>query len=261
MEFFAKDSLRMNILPQLLDGSACMKVFLESGGTESPYADIRAGKGPEFRYNNFSVTEDRGSGCVTIKPVVVGCLAVFTIVTPGRGFKIELIRRDARAPERGFELRQGENRLALSPVGLKKYSLNFKGEEVSRTPPGGVDELRLENAAAQGGIAIMEREIAELMAVRSALAERSAGLREKLAWLEANSRPGDVGELAELKETFEVDEGIISRYLREPEVEDVLKLTEEVKRGIAKLEDYVREFAARRERKTADIEKSLRIGG
>jgi hypothetical protein len=261
MEFFAKDSLRINILPQLIDGSADMKVFLESGGVESPYADIRAGKGHEFRYNNFSVTEDQEGGCVTIKPVVVGCLAVFTIAAPGRGFKIELIRRGSGSPERVFELRQGANRLALSPVGLKKYSLNFEGEEISQTPPERADDLMLENAVAQGGIAIMEREIAELMAIRSSLAERRAALREKLEWLEANARLGDAGELAEMKETFGVDEDIISQYMQEPEVSDVLKLADDVRNGIAKLEDRIREFASRRERKTADIEKSLRIGG
>jgi hypothetical protein len=261
MEFFAKDSLRINMLPQLLDGSAGLKVYLESGGTDLSYADIRAGKGSEFRYNNFSIAENPADDSVTVKPVVVGCLAVFTIKAPGRGFRIELIRRDAGSPERVFELRQGKNRLALSPVGLKKYSLNFEGEEISETPPERSGELKLENASAQGGIAMTEREIAELMAIRATLAGRHAALREKLAWLEANSRLGEPGELADLKETFGVDEEIISCYLQEPEEEDVLKLAEDVRRGIVKLEDHIRRFAARREQKTADIEKSLRIGG
>ncbi|MDR1481029.1 MAG: hypothetical protein LBI74_00215 [Synergistaceae bacterium] len=261
MEFFAKDSLRINILPQLLDGSVGMKVFLESGGTELPYADIRAGKGSEFRYNNFSIIEDSSGGSVTIRPVVVGCLAVFTVITPDRGFKIELIRKNAQSPERIFELWQGENRFALSPVGLKKYSLDFEGDEISRTPPESADGLMLENAAAQGGIAMIEREIAELMEVRSTLAKRRAALREKLAWMEANSRLDGTGDLAEIKETFGVDEEIISCYLQEPGGEDVLKLVEDVRRGIAKIEDRIREFVAHRARKTADIEKSLRTGG
>jgi predicted nuclease with TOPRIM domain len=198
---------------------------------------------------------------VTIRPVVVGCLAIFTIITPSRGFKIELIRKNAQSPERVFELWQGENRFALSPVGLKKYSLDFKGDEISQTPPGNVEELKLENAAAQGGIAMMEREMAELMEVRSTLAGRRAALREKLAWLEANSRLDGTGDLAELKETFGVDEEIISSYLQEPEGEDVMKLVEDVRRGITKIEDRIREFVAHRGQKTTDIEKSLRIGG
>jgi hypothetical protein len=243
-----------------------MGLFLESENAERPYSEIREGQGRAFRYNNFDVQEDEAEGTVTFTPRVAGCLAVFRLVPPpGGGFKIEIIRRSAAAPERVLPLAPGENRLALSPIDTKRYSLVFRNKETAPPrPPSGAagtpDALLTENAAARGDIAILERRTAELTAERAALGEKIAVLADKLAWLEAGMKNGGDGELAELGNTLGIDGEILSFYLDEPESEDTMKLLGDVRAGVAKLEDRIREYAARRERKTAEIERSLMAG-
>jgi hypothetical protein len=266
MEFLAKDSLKINMLRQLLEGGAKMGVFLESEGVERLYSEIREGREGVFKYSNFDVRENEADGSVTFTPRVAGCLAVFRLVPPSSGdFKIEIVRGGAASPEYAFALAPGENSLALSPIDTKRYSLVFSNGTgapsafalLADASPPSADGLAAENAAARGGIAILERRIEDLTAERAVLAARMAVLRSKLAWLEAALKSDRDGELAELENTLGIDREILSLYLDEPGGEDTMKLLEDVRAGAAKLEDRIREYAARRGRKTADIEKSL----
>ncbi|MDR1943237.1 MAG: hypothetical protein LBQ19_00280 [Synergistaceae bacterium] len=277
-EISAKDSIRTDILSAVLDGRAEMTVYLESDGRDAPYSEIRDGKGPAFRHNNFSVNETP-DGYLTLIPVVVGCLAVITATLPpsfGSG-KVEVIRKGAPSPDVVLDLRPGVNRIVLSPIDMKKYSMAFEpGREGASGAPlaarqapeeddatardGQADALRAGNAALQGDIAILEREIADLKERRAALSARKRALASHLEWLSSNSGEDGEAELSELKGTFGVDEEIISHYLSDAG-EEAMKLVEDVRSGIRRLEDQIREFVEKKALRTREIEKSLKTGG
>jgi hypothetical protein len=270
---FAKDNIKLNILSALLDGSAEMTLYLESDGKEVPFVSIR-GEGPSYRYNNFNVREN--DGAVAFCPVVVGCLAVFTVTirsSASGGFRLEIVRKGEEAPAYGFTMGIGENKFALSPIDMTRYVVRAETTESEcdspeaspipsspssePTPERRREELVRENAALQGDVALMEREIAELEARKTSLAEKKRLMKERLEWLSANVEGEESREVRELKETLEVDEEILACYGDAPGVE---KLLAEVRAGIGKLEDQIRIFVRQRQQKTLDVERKLRGG-
>jgi hypothetical protein len=270
---FAKDNIELNILSALLDGSAEMTLYLESDGKEVPFASIRR-EGPSYRYNNFNVRENGGT--VIFCPVVVGCLTIFTVtVRPpaSGGFRLEVIRKGEEAPAYGFTMGIGKNKFALSPIDMTRYEVCAEtteggrdSPEASPVPPSPSsgsaperrrEELVRENASLQGGVALLEREIAELEARKASLAEKKQIMKKRLEWLSANVEGEESREVGELKETLGVDEAILACYEDAPGVEELLA---EVRAGIEKLEDQIRIFVRRRQQKTLDVEKKLRGG-
>jgi hypothetical protein len=274
LQVYAKDRIKINVLSDLKAGRAQVSVYLESDGRDMPYAELNPANASAFRYNNFNVTETPEDDSVTFCPVVVGCPAVITLSVPAAAASpgaVSLFRKDSLAPELTHELAQGKNRVALSPIDLKRYVLLFEPagacapESDSKTEadpslPARAEALRIGNASMEAGAAAMEREIADLEARRAALSERRKKLRERLEWLSANSGEAP-DELDELAAIFGVDKEILA-YYEDPEPDsDVLKLTEEVKSGIEKLEEQIRLFVTRKEAKNGEIERQLKTGG
>jgi hypothetical protein len=262
IEVFAKDRIRIKVLSDLMNGLAEMTVYVESEGRELPYAELRAGREPAYRYNNFSVTESAEDDCVVFCPVVVGCLAVISVsvARPRAGSGMSLFRRDAATPDFEAGFGKGKNRIVLSPIDMKRYAMIFEsgvsGADASARERD--DALAAQNAALRGDIAMTELEIAELEAANAELAVKKSALRERLEWLSANS--GDApGELDDLRETLDVDEEIIACY--ETPGEDVLRLIADVRSGIAKIEDQIRIFVGKKEARVREIEERLRTGG
>lgn len=267
-EFFKKDSIKFYFLKEAIDGgTVSFRLFLESGGTERDFRDIRA-SGGTYRFNNFNVSEDTAGNCVAFCPNVIGCHAYFAISTKNPA-RVEIIRNGAGTPAESFDLECGVSKLEFWPQGTTKYILKVYLSKPSpvltekvKKREDAINQLDMLNALLQKDVDALEIRGSELGRKNKELAEKKRNLTSHLDRLQEEfdkDYSKFSADVADISARYKIDAEILRLYA-DKEVVPIEELLRRAEDDVRQIEEQVRVFVEAQERKTAEIEKELKIG-
>lgn len=267
-EFFKKDRIKLYFLNEVVDGkTVSFRLFLESGGAERDFQDIRV-SGGAYRFNNFGVSEDAADNCITFCPTVIGCYVYFSIAAKNP-VRVEIVRNGTDIPAEAFDLGCGVSKLEFLPQGVKNYVLKVSLSQPSpiltekvRKREYAINQLDGINALLQKDVDALEERRGELERKNRELAERKRGLTSHLDRLqeEYDKDYSEFGaQAAEISARYKIDAEILKLYA-DKEVTPIEELLRKAEDGVGQVEAQIRVFVEAQERKTADIERELKIG-
>lgn len=279
-----KDYIKLGFYNEVINqNSVEFSVFLESEGTEKNFLDVRENKNV-YRFNNFNVSEDATQNTITFRPIVIGCYSYFKIkgTLP---LTVEIIKNGTTMVAKQFVLAPGENTIEFDPQGNQKYimkieenpnagipdppvtsspPLMFSTPAISSTPEDAVrrDQLLQSNARLESDIRSLQEEINALQAKNEQLVNNKKNLISHLETLQAEydkDYASYESDIEEIKSKFAIDEEILKMYA-DKEVTPIEDLIARSENDIREIEEQTRIFIEAQQRRTAGIEKELRIG-
>ncbi|MDE6024276.1 MAG: hypothetical protein K2G45_02380 [Lachnospiraceae bacterium] len=130
-DILSKDYIKLNFLSEIVNTKAVsMNVYLEIDGVEKDFLDVRTAEKNAYRFNNFNVSEDASSNCLTFRPVVIGCLAYFKIIS-NQTLRIEIVKNGTNSVAQSFDISAGETKIEFDPQGTSKYVMKVNQISVS----------------------------------------------------------------------------------------------------------------------------------
>lgn len=267
-EFLKKDRIKLYLLNEAVDGgTVSFRLFLESGNAEMDFLDIRA-SGGAYRFNNFSVSEDADANCITFCPTVIGCYVYFSIAVKNP-VRVEIIRNGTDAVAETFDLGCGLSKLEFLPQGVKNYVLKVSLSQPSpvltekvRKREYAINQLEKINALLQKDVDDLEARRVELERKNHELADKKRSLTSHLDRLqeEFDKDYAEFGaEAAEISARYKIDSEILRLYA-DKEVVPIEELLGKAEDDVRQVEEQIRVFVEAQERKTAEIERELKIG-
>lgn len=277
-----KDYIKLGFYNEVINqNSVEFSVFLESEGTEKNFLDVRENKNV-YRFNNFNVSEDAAQNTITFRPIVIGCYSYFKIkgTLP---LTVEIIKNGTTMVAKQFVLAPGENTIEFDPQGNQKYIMKieenpvtsspplmfstpvtFSTPAISNTPEDAVrrDQLLQSNARLESDICSLQEEINALQAKNEQLVNNKKNLISHLETLQAEydkDYASYESDIEEIKSKFAIDEEILKMYA-DKEVTPIEDLIARSENDIREIEEQTRIFIEAQQRRTAGIEKELRIG-
>ena len=147
-DLFVRDTLRINILKELMAGNISLAVQLDNGAIESYATQIHSDMGRVKVYGNFNMSESVDGEVLTIRPISVDRVmkAVPAMAGGISGKEIALVRSATKQVENtypfdetfmGLELVPSENKYILrleyadSPTAFRPNSLLFRRKSLS----------------------------------------------------------------------------------------------------------------------------------
>ena len=128
IQVYSKDSLKLNILNDVLSGMVKLSFQLNNGNSEDYASSIhKEGKRVQV-YGKFNISESPTGDILTIRPIMIECPLKISFQTnvSFSGKKISLIRSTTKTIEQEFEISSETSCIELIPQGKKNYIMNIK---------------------------------------------------------------------------------------------------------------------------------------
>lgn len=294
-DFFVnkKDKIRLNFLKEIFDKSVTLNLYLEVNGKEEGFQNIRKSDTGEYRFNNFTITENEEANNITFCHNVIGCLLYF-VITTGKALSIDIIKKDSDVVEQTINILPGSCRVIFYPFQNKGYEVgieNFdklntglKQEESNISLPGfdsltsleGLNESVVEvNNVEPDNVEGLSRQVESTRQEIEDINEQIEVLNKQLKQLE-NNRKNLKKHLEKLKaeydknykefeeeastlaENYHIDAGLLKMY-QDKEIVPAEDLIKKAGEDITELENQIRLFVAAQERKISDIENKIKV--
>lgn len=120
-----KDSVKLNILQEVLSNNISLSFQLNNGNAENYSSQIHNEKSRVKVYGKFNISEDPTGEFLTIRPVAPDCkMAIKASVPVGvNGKKISVVRSSTREIEKEFEITPDVISIEFIPSGKQGYTL------------------------------------------------------------------------------------------------------------------------------------------
>lgn len=149
-DILSKDYIKLNFLNEIVNTNAVkMNVYLEIDGVEKDFLEVRTAGKNAYRFNNFNVSEDATSNCLTFRPIVIGCLAYFKI-SSSQELRVEVVKNGTNSVAQSFNISAGEAKIEFDPQGTSKYVM--KVEQISVETPSAAPETPVAQPVQTGSV-------------------------------------------------------------------------------------------------------------
>ena len=245
-ELFVRDTIRINILKELMAGSATLAVQLNDGEIENYATQIHNDMGRVRVYGNFNMAESIDGEVLTIRPISVDRVMKAVPAMSGgiSGKEIAIVRSSTKQVENTYPFDETFMELELVPS-ENKYILKLEyADSVQSEQP----VIREETPAIQEEQPVIQEEKPVVSAVKD---EEVQKIEEEL---QKDYKQAEV-QLEECKTQLEIDKRVLE-YYKDKDVKPVEEIFKEIQQKLDEAEKQIALFIQAQQKKTMEIEGS-----
>lgn len=245
-ELFVRDTVRINVLKELMAGSVTLAVQLNDGEIENYATQIHSDMGRVRVYGNFNMAESIDGEVLTIRPISVDRVMKAVPAMSGgiSGKEIAIVRSSTKQVENTYPFDETFMELELVPS-ENKYILKLEyADSVQSEQP----VIREETPAIQEEQPVIQEEKPVVSAVKD---EEVQKIEEEL---QKDYQQAEV-QLEECKTQLEIDKRVLE-YYKDKDVKPVEEIFKEIQQKLDEAEKQIALFIQAQQKKTMEIEGS-----
>lgn len=239
-ELFVRDTLRINILKELMAGSATLAVQLNEGEIENYATQIHSDTGRVKVYGNFNMSESIDGEVLTIRPISVDRVMKAVPALSGgiSGKEIAIVRSSTKQVENTYPFDETFMGLELVPS-ENKYILKLEYADNAQTEQPVIQE---EKPVIQEEKPVVQNPVKD---------EKIQKIEEEL---KKDYKQAEV-QLEECKTQLEIDKRVLE-YYKDKDVKPVEEIFKEIQQKLDEAEKQIALFIQAQQKKTMEIEGS-----
>jgi len=251
-ELFVRDTIRINILKELMAGSATLAVQLNDGEIENYATQIHNDMGRVRVYGNFNMAESIDGEVLTIRPISVDRVmkAVPAMSEGISGKEIAIVRSSTKQVENTYPFDETFMGLELVPS-ENKYILKLEYADSVQSEQ---SVIREETPVIEEEKPVMQEEqsvIQEPVVQNPVKDEKIQKIEEEL---QKDYKQAEV-QLEECKTQLEIDKRVLE-YYKDKDVKPVEEIFKEIQQKLDEAEKQIALFIQAQQKKTMEIEGS-----
>lgn len=253
-DLFVRDTLRINILKELMAGNISLAVQLDNGAIESYATQIHSDMGRVKVYGNFNMSESVDGEVLTIRPISVDRVmkAVPAMAGGISGKEIALVRSATKQVENTYPFDETFMGLELVPS-ENKYILRLEY----------ADSIQTEQPVIQEEIPVVQEEIPVIQEETPVIQEEQPVVQEpvkdeKVQKIEEELKKDYTAaqtQLDECKTQLEIDKRVLE-YYKDKDVKPIEEIFKEIQQKFDEAEKQIALFIQAQQKKTMEIEGS-----
>ena len=253
-DLFVRDTLRINILKELMAGNISLAVQLDNGAIESYATQIHNDMGRVKVYGNFNMSESVDGEVLTIRPISVDRVmkAVPAMAGGISGKEIALVRSSTKQIENTYPFDETFMGLELVPS-ENKYILRLEY----------ADSIQTEQPVIQEEISVVQEEIPVIQEETPVIQEEQPVVQEpvkdeKVQKIEEELKKDYTAaqtQLDECKTQLEIDKRVLE-YYKDKDVKPIEEIFKEIQQKFDEAEKQIALFIQAQQKKTMEIEDS-----
>ena len=246
-ELFVRDTIRINILKELMAGSATLAVQLNDCEIENYATQIHNDMGRVRVYGNFNMAESIDGEVLTIRPISVDRVmkAVPAMSEGISGKEIAIVRSSTKQVENTYPFDETFMGLELVPS-ENKYILKLEYADNVQTEQPVIQD---ENPVIQEEQRVIEEE--QPVVQNPVKDEKIQKIEEEL---KKDYKQAEV-QLEECKTQLEIDKRVLE-YYQNKDVKPVEEIFKEIQQKLDEAEKQIALFIQAQQKKTMEIEGS-----
>ena len=244
-ELFVRDTIRINILKELMAGSATLAVQLNDGEIENYATQIHNDMGRVRVYGNFNMAESIDGEVLTIRPISVDRVmkAVPAMSEGISGKEIAIVRSSTKQVENTYPFDETFMGLELVPSENKYIlKLEYADSVQKRTPV-----IEEEKPVMQEEQSVIQEPVVQ----NPVKDEKIQKIEEEL---QKDYKQAEV-QLEECKTQLEIDKRVLE-YYKDKDVKPVEEIFKEIQQKLDEAEKQIALFIQAQQKKTMEIEGS-----
>lgn len=267
-DLFVRDTLRINILKELMAGNISLAVQLDNGAIESYATQIHSDMGRVKVYGNFNMSESVDGEVLTIRPIAVDRVmkAVPAMAGGISGKEIALVRSATKQVENTYPFDETFMGLELVPS-ENKYILRLEYADSIQTEQPVIQEeipvVQEEIPVVQEEIPVVQEEIPVIQEETPVIQEEQPVVQEpvkdeKVQKIEEELKKDYTAaqtQLDECKTQLEIDKRVLE-YYKDKDVKPIEEIFKEIQQKFDEAEKQIALFIQAQQKKTMEIEGS-----
>ena len=239
-DLFVRDTLRINILKELMAGNISLAVQLDNGAIESYATQIHSDMGRVKVYGNFNMSESTDGEVLTIRPISVDRILKAVPAMSGgiSGKKMELVRSSTKQVENTYPFDETFMGMELVPS-ENKYILRLEYADSVQTEQPVIQE---EKPVIQEEKPVIQETVKD---------EKVQKIEEELKKDYTTAQ----AQLEECKTQLEIDKRVLE-YYKDKNVKPVEEIFKEIQQKLDEAEKQIALFIQAQQKKTMEIEGS-----
>ena len=239
-DLFVRDTLRINILKELMAGNISLAVQLDNGAIESYATQIHSDMGRVKVYGNFNMSESTDGEVLTIRPISVDRILKAVPAMSGgiSGKKMELVRSSTKQVENTYPFDETFMGMELVPS-ENKYILRLEYADSVQTEQPVIQE---EKPVIQEEKPVIQETVKD---------EKVQKIEEELKKDYTTAQ----AQLEECKTQLEIDKRVLE-YYKDKDVKPVEEIFKEIQQKLDEAEKQIALFIQAQQKKTMEIEGS-----
>lgn len=239
-DLFVRDTLRINILKELMAGNISLAVQLDNGAIESYATQIHSDMGRVKVYGNFNMSESTDGEVLTIRPISVDRILKAVPAMSGgiSGKKMELVRSSTKQVENTYPFDETFMGMELVPS-ENKYILRLEYADSVQTEQPVIQE---EKPVIQEEKPVIQETVKD---------EKVQKIEEELK----KDYTAAQTQLEECKTQLEIDKRVLE-YYKDKDVKPVEEIFKEIQQKLDEAEKQIALFIQAQQKKTMEIEGS-----
>ena len=260
-DLFVRDTLRINILKELMAGNISLAVQLDNGAIESYATQIHSDMGRVKVYGNFNMSESVDGEVLTIRPISVDRVmkAVPAMAGGISGKEIALVRSATKQVENTYPFDETFMGLELVPS-ENKYILRLEYADSIQTEQPVIQEeipvIQKETPVIQEEIPVIQEETPVIQEEQPVVQEPVKD--EKVQKIEEELKKDYTAaqtQLDECKTQLEIDKRVLE-YYKDKDVKPIEEIFKEIQQKFDEAEKQIALFIQAQQKKTMEIEDS-----
>ena len=253
-DLFVRDTLRINILKELMAGNISLAVQLDNGAIESYATQIHSDMGRVKVYGNFNMSESTDGEVLTIRPISVDRILKAVPAMSGgiSGKKMELVRSSTKQVENTYPFDETFMGMELVPS-ENKYILRLEY----------ADSVQTEQPVIQEEKPVIQEETPVIQEEKPVIQEEKPVIQEtvkdeKVQKIEEELKKDYTAaqtQLEECKTQLEIDKRVLE-YYKDKNVKPVEEIFKEIQQKLDEAEKQIALFIQAQQKKTMEIEGS-----
>ena len=253
-DLFVRDTLRINILKELMAGNISLAVQLDNGAIESYATQIHSDMGRVKVYGNFNMSESTDGEVLTIRPISVDRILKAVPAMSGgiSGKKMELVRSSTKQVENTYPFDETFMGMELVPS-ENKYILRLEYADSVQTEQPVIQE---EKPVVQEEKPVIQEEKPVIQEEKPVVQETVKD--EKVQKIEEELKKDYTtaqAQLEECKTQLEIDKRVLE-YYKDKNVKPVEEIFKEIQQKLDEAEKQIALFIQAQQKKTMEIEGS-----
>lgn len=265
MVISGKDSLKLNILQEVISGQIELKLKLDTNAAQDYAVDIRREGSRMCVYGGFNLSEDSAGGILTIRPAVEGhsLKIAFRHTAPTANGKVSVFRRATKRVEQEYDITDSLSCVELIPREDGQYALQVSYAGCAATNVQNTSSPPVQPAAADGELARLESDMEVQLQGQDDWEQRQQNAldyRAKLERIEAEYQKDYsalTDDIEEMKSRMKADAAVVE-YYKDRDITPIETLFDEINAKLDEAEVQIRLFIEAKQRKTMEIESAIK---
>lgn len=257
IKLLIKDSIKLNILKELLNGTVKLRVQLNNEPSQDYAAQIHSQSSRMHVCGKFNISESPDGEMLTIRSTASGVsLRLYPSISAEIIDKtIGIYRSASKALEREIPLDSSISVLDISPNNDSGYTLRIISSEPLLQGNDQQNSIDIELTAIENQTAKLENKRAELEELKSSAAKRLEIIEQEYQ----KEQSAYQSELDELRSRMTADEAVVRHY-KDKDITSTEALLSEIKSKLDEAEAQIRLFIEAKQKKSIEIENEIKSG-